>query len=261
MLHIFTYGAGNISRFEYLKASADFCSMNINYITQTDWNGYFDKIKNMINAIKGLPDNDLVCFVDGFDVIAVGGEDEIKTKFLQYDCDVLFGAELNCWPGEYLGRFPNMGIKNGYKYLNSGGFIGYKHAVLEMYTWKHIEEVAHICKTRGGDQGYLTEYFIDNYGKKNKLRIDSNVQIFQNFFSLDWNEIYIKGGRFVNPILNSTPCFLHFNGDSYKTCDGKNIMPVIIEQLEASADSMDEVFTLAEFRQNFSHYYFKRNQL
>lgn len=260
MLHIFTYGAGNISRFEYLKVSADIYNLPIIYITQSEWNGFFDKITNMINAIKDLPDNDIVCFVDGFDVLAVGGEEEIKRKFIDYDCDILFGAELNCWPGEFHGRFPDLGIKNGYKYLNSGGFIGYKWAVMELYTWKQLDEVAHICKWCGGDQGYFITYFIENH-KNKRLKLDSNVQIFQNFFSLDWNEIYIKGGRFVNPILNTTPCFLHFNGDSHKISDGKSIMPVFIEKLEASVESLDKSFTFAEYRQNFTHYYFKRNQL
>lgn len=260
MLHIFTYGAGNISRFEYLKVSADIYNLPIMYITQSEWNGFFDKITNMLNAIKALPDNDIVCFVDGFDVLAVGGEEEIKRKFIDYDCDILFGAELNCWPGEFLASFPDVGIKNGYKYLNSGGFIGYKWAVMELYTWKNLDEVAHICKMCGGDQGYFISYFIANH-KNKRLKLDSNVQIFQNFFSLDWNEIYIKGGRFVNPMLKTTPCFLHFNGDSHRICDGKSIMPVFIDKLEASVDSIDKVFTLAEFRQNFTYYYFKRNQL
>lgn len=260
MLHIFTYGAGNISRFEFLKASADFSNLSIQYITQSVWNGFFDKIQNTLYAIKNLPDNDIVCFIDGFDVLALGSEDEIRMKFLKYNCDILFGAELNCWPGEYKSRFPNLDIKNGYKYLNSGGFIGYKHAVMELYTWKTIEEVAHICKTCGGDQGYFIEYFLANFNKKN-LKLDSDVQIFQNLFSVDWNEIYIKGGRVENSIIKSRPCFLHFNGDAWKIRGGDNIMPIFIDKLHASADSMDEIFTFSECKQNFSDYYFKRNQL
>jgi hypothetical protein len=260
MLHIFTYGAGNISRFELLKNSSDLTNLSINYITQSVWNGFFDKIHNTLNAIKNLPDNDIVCFVDGFDVLALGLEDEIITKFKNYNCNILFGAELNCWPGEYKGRFPNLGIKNGYKYLNSGGFIGYKHAIMDLYTWKPIEEVAYICKTRGGDQGYCIEYFIENFSKKN-LKLDNEVQIFQNFFSLDWNEIFIKDGRVINSIIKSEPCFLHFNGDSWKITGGGNIMPVFIDKLNASIDSKGEIFTFSEFKQNFSTYYFKRSQL
>jgi len=260
MLHVFTYGAGNISRFEFLKSSADFCGLEINYITQSAWNGFYDKVQFTYNAIKNLPDTDIVCFVDGFDVCAVGGLDEIVSKFKTYECDMLFGAELNCWPGEYIHRYPNQGIKNSYKYLNSGGFIGYKKAVMDLYTWKSLDEIAHICKTCGGDQGYFIEYFLANFGKKN-MKLDSNVEIFQNMFSLDWNEIYIVNGRLVNMVTNTKPCFLHFNGDSWAIRGGGNIMPVIIDKLILSAENSEQIYSLREFQQNFSVYYFKRNQL
>jgi hypothetical protein len=260
MLHLFTYGAGDISRFEHLKSSADFCCMQINYITQTKWNGFFDKIKYTLNAIKNLPDNDMVCFMDGFDVLAVGSHHEIKMKFLTYDCDILFGAELNCWPGEYASRFPKLDIKNGYKFLNSGGFIGYKKAVMDLYNWKTLEEVAHICKTCGGDQGYFIEYFIANYNTK-RLKLDSEVKIFQNMFSVDWNEIYISEGRVVNSVIGSTPCFFHFNGGSWEIAKGGNIMPVFVDTLFKSVDNPDKVYTLESYKQNFNAWYFKRSQL
>lgn len=183
MLHIFTYGAGDISRFEYLKSSADFCNLPINYITQSSWSGYFDKVKYMLLAIKNLPDNDIVCFVDGFDVIATGGLEEIRTKFLQADCDLLVGGELNCWPGYYLDKFPKKNGPTGFKYLNSGGFIGYKFAVLEVYTWKSLEEIAETCK-KYSDQGYFIEYYLEHLNKK-RIKLDTGCQIFQNMFSVD----------------------------------------------------------------------------
>lgn len=261
MLHIFTYGAGDISRFEFLKASADCCGLPINYITQTKWNGFFDKVHNMLKVVQNLSDTDIVVFVDGFDVLAIGELEEIQTKFLDADCEILFGAELNCWPGDYLGRFPNVGSKNNYRFLNSGGFIGYKRAVLDLYTWKSLEEIAYICKTCGGDQGYFIEYFMANFGVKN-MKLDSECQIFQNMFSVDWNEIYIKNGRVVNSVIGSKPCFLHFNGDAWAIRGGGNIMPVFIEKIQSSTEleNQERIYNFREFTQNFSQYYFKRIQ-
>lgn len=262
MLHVFTYGAGDIRRFEYLKGSADFCGLHINYITQTVWNGFFDKVKFTLNAIRGLPDDDIVCFVDGFDVLAVcGSADEITSKFKSYNCEILFGAELNCWPGEYKGRYPAMNyIKGGYRYLNSGGFIGYKRAIMALYTWKTLEEIAHICKTCGGDQGYFIEYFLANYTEGCGLMLDWKALVFQNMFSVDWNEIHIEEGRVVNSLLETKPCFLHFNGDSWRTKHGGDIMPVFIEKLNYSATNSG-IIKFAEFTQNFSEWYFKRSQV
>lgn len=261
MLHIFTYGAGDIRRFEYLKSSADFCGLHINYITQPAWNGFFDKVKYMLTAIKDLPDDDIICFVDGFDVLAVcGSEDEITEKFKSYNCELLFGAELNCWPGNYKEFYPEMNyIKSGYKYLNSGGFIGYKRAVMALYTWKPLEQIAHICKNYS-DQGYAKEYFFAHYKTGYGLLLDWKALIFQNMFSVDWNEIHIEGGRVVNSLLDSKPCFLHFNGDSWLTNNGGNIMPAFVDKLNYSAANSG-IIKFTEFTQNFSHSYFKRSQV
>ena len=260
MLHIFTYGAGNISRFEFLKTSADSCSLSINYISQSVWSGFFDKVKFTLNAIKNLPDDDIVCFVDGFDVLAISDSSEILSKFLSYNCDILFGAELNCWPGDYINRYPKVSYTTQYKYLNSGGFCGYKHAVMDLYTWKSLEEIAHICKTCGGDQGYFIEYYLANFSKKN-MKLDSYVKIFQNMFSVDWKELYISNGRVLNSETKTNPCFLHFNGDSWKTNKKDDIMPLIIERLNISRDTSDKLWTFTEFTQNFNDFYFKRRQI
>ena len=59
MLHIFTYGAGDITLFDHLKTSADFSGLNINYVERAKWNGFFDKIKIMYDVIQTLPENDI----------------------------------------------------------------------------------------------------------------------------------------------------------------------------------------------------------
>lgn len=261
MIHFFTFGAGNISRFEYLKISSENCGLPMNFISNTKWNGYFDKVLFVLNAIKNIPDNEIVCFVDGFDVLAIGESDEIKDKFLKFDCDVLCGAELNCWPGAYLGKYNNIKHDTGFRYLNSGGFIGYKHAIMKIYTWKSLEDIEAVCKIHS-DQGYFIEYYLAHVNNiDNRIKLDTRAEIFQNMFSVDWNELHFKNGRIVNLIMNTKPCFLHFNGDSWKTKLGENIMPVIIDKLMTSAENKDEIVTLSEFKQNFNEWYFKRNQL
>jgi hypothetical protein len=95
------------------------------------------------------------------------------------------------------------------------------------------------------------------------MKLDSGCAIFQNMFSVDWNEIYIQDGRVVNSVLGSKPCFLHFNGDAWTIRGGANIMPVFIEKLQQSveSDQIGGILRFNEFTQNFSHYYFKRSQL
>jgi hypothetical protein len=259
MLHIFTFGAGDLSRFQYLKTSANMCGMNIHYITRETYNGYYDKIKYMLEAIQDLPNDDVVCFIDGFDLLALGTEDIIMKKFLAYKCDLLFGAELNGWPGIYTPNYPDLGIQNGYKYLNSGGFIGYTHAVKALYTWKPQEEVARICG-HGSDQGYCIEYLFEFHNTRN-IKLDWHQSIFQNMFSVDWKELYIKDGRIVNGILHQTPCFIHFNGDSFWTNTNEFLLPILIKTLGDSKTSPDEHFPFSINPQRFTQHYWKRSQL
>ena len=212
MIHFFTFGGGDISRFEYLKKSSENCGLPVNFISNTEWNGYFDKILFVLNAIKNIPDNHIVCFMDGFDVLAVGESDEIREKFIKFNCDVLCGAELNCWPGDYLGHYNSIKHDTGFRYLNSGGFIGYKHAILKIYTWKSLEDIEEICKKQS-DQGYFIEYYLAHVNNNdNRIKLDTRAEIFQNMFSVGWNEFNFKNGRIVNLIMNTRPCFLHFNG-------------------------------------------------
>jgi len=259
MLHVLTYGAGNVSRFEYLKASASLCDLPIKYITEAAWTGFFGKLKCILKAIKSIPNDDIICVIDGFDVIVAGGPEEIISKFKAYDCDILFGAELNCWPGEYAEKYPNLGIKNGYKFVNGGGFIGYKWALMQMYTWKDISEVERICKAFT-DQGYFIEYLTE-YRHARKLKLDCCVEIFQNMFSVDWSEITIRNGRVVNLLTNTTPAIIHFNGDAWKTKAGGDIMPVFVDKLERSYNDSDKDYNLSGYEPNFSKWYFKRSQL
>jgi hypothetical protein len=261
MIRFLTYGGGDISRFEYLKTSSENCGLPMNFISNKEWNGYFDKVLFVHNAIKNIPDNDIVCFVDGFDVIAIGDSDEIREKFLKFDCDVLFGAELNCWPGDYLGHYNNIKHDTGFRFVNSGGFIGYKHAIMKIYTWKTIEDIEVICKNQS-DQGYFIEYYLAHVNNiDNRIKLDTRAEIFQNMFSFDWNELHFENGRFINLVMNTKPCFLHFNGESWKTSQGENIMPIIINKLKSSKDNKAEIMSLSEYRQNFNEWYFKRNQL
>jgi len=56
------------------------------------------KINMVVNHIDLLPDDDLILFVDGYDVIFTDNLNEITHRFNDFECDILFAAEKNCWP-------------------------------------------------------------------------------------------------------------------------------------------------------------------
>jgi hypothetical protein len=246
MLHIFTLG-NNINEMECLKRSAAKQNVNINYILFDQWNGYVDKIIHMKNAIRDIPHNDIVCFIDAYDVLLFSDENEILEKFKEYNCELLLSGELNCYPGENIHRYNNLYSKlaldkmTNFRYVNSGGYIGYKHAIQSLYDWKSIDEIQEISKL-GGDQNYFTEYFLNHGHDKEKVKIDMFQHIFQSMYKIHFEGIEFVNGRLYNNVLKVKPCFVHFNGyggyyyQIYRDIYREDIRQFFLRKIDESKD-------------------------
>ena len=72
-------------------------------------------------------------------------------------------------------------------------------------------------------------------------------------YKIYWKEIDFREGRVYNNILNTYPCFVHFNGKSWRTSVPKppkyeNIMPVFIELMIKSKQN-NEICNLDKYKQ------------
>ena len=218
-VHIFSVGTDVRKMFE-LKQSADEANLKIDFIIPPKWNGFIDKITYMNDAIHNLPDRDIVCFIDAYDVLAFGSKDELKEKFIEMDTDFLISAEVNLYPGS-VKNFPDLPSKTIFRYVNSGTYMGYKFAVKEFLTWKSVNEAMKYIED-GGDQHYLIAYFIEYY-KTKRILLDHDQKIFQLMFGVSWHDLKIRDGRLWNSVLDTTPNFVHFNGDSHLTDAGQDV--------------------------------------
>jgi hypothetical protein len=213
-LHILTIGS-DYNLLRWLLTSAQDTGIEIKSSIPKQWRGYIDKILYMKELIENIPDNDIVCFVDAYDVLAFGSTDEIIMKFQEYSCDLLISSELNLYPERYKSKYDDLySITNSvpttkYMFVNSGGYIGRCHALKTMFNWKTEEEIRTICAD-GGDQNYFTEYFLSH--SSSHIKIDINQKIFQSMYKVNLNEFEFVQGRLHNKILNCNPCFAHFNG-------------------------------------------------
>ena len=257
MLHIFTLGT-DIKRIAALKESAALCDYKINYIIPSVWTGYQDKLFYMRDAIKDIPAGDIICFVDAYDVIAYGSEDELVSKFKEHNCDFLISCEANCYPGEFSDKHPILNTKTVYKFINSGTYIGYRHAVWDFLTWKSVEEIVKYCK-HGTDQYYLMSYFLE-YHKTKRIVLDYGQTIFQVMYGISWHDFEITDGRVYNTILKATPCFLHFNGESNLTHISADILPIFVERTQLSLTN-SKTYTFKEFSPKYNQYATWRAQL
>ena len=217
--------ASDWSKVETLRKMAAFNNVVVKVYFLSEFKGFTDKISSMKTVLKNLPDDAIVCFVDAYDVLLYAGEEEILRKFHRYDTDILFGAEVNCYPVQNREAYQKLAGSMGptttnYRYLNSGGYLGRVKALREMISWRSEEEIESISKL-GGDQNYFTQYYlehareftVDGNGRiRWKIRLDMHQSIFQNMCKVDIPEFSMVNGRLYNTVLSELPCFVHLNG-------------------------------------------------
>ena len=165
-MNIITY-SNREDKLVYLKQSEKIFDIKINYIIKDNWEGFITKIIEVKEILDNFDDDDIIVFIDAFDVIVNSDMKHLITKFKLYNCDILLGAELNCFPPKFkptINQIIPPTIKN--KYINSGGYMGYVKNIKHMLNWKTKEQIQQICIC-GGDQSYFMTYFIENYNKVN----------------------------------------------------------------------------------------------
>jgi hypothetical protein len=258
-LHIFTYST-DTNGTHLLEKSARLKNIRLQiiYEPQSEYKGHKSKIFKMREAIQheNILEKDMILFVDAYDVLCfAGSEQEIINKFHSYNCDLLIGSEMNSFPDGYDDKYPPAEYNpTNYKYINSGGFIGYKFALMQLYTWKSDDEISDIC-SYGGDQHYFIQYYLQNYVHQ-YVKMDYQQSIFQNMYQVCWYDFIIKNGRLYNTILDQRPCFMHFSGNTYTTDTNGNLMYPLVEKLEQSISNpnSEEVYTLTEYnRAHWQH--------
>ena len=203
-----------------LKQSAEYYGIDLNVIgLDSSWTdgdvgrlehpGGGQKINILKKELQKLDDDDLILFVDGYDVIFLTGTEEIEQKWNNLTIDplvkVIFGSEKAIWPDPSIAdKFPES--ESEYRFLNSGNFMG-KVKDLKKITEEEISD-------SGDDQLYYQHKFLS---KKYGIQLDYKAEIFQCIAGCtDWpnikDELAIKKDRITNVPHSTEPCVFHGNG-------------------------------------------------
>lgn len=157
-------------------------------------------------------ENLIVLFSDSYDVIVTGGEKEILKLFYTFDAKIVFSTEDICWPDESLKKDYPL-VLHGYRYLNSGGLIGYATDLWKLLQHREI-------LNNEDDQLYFTKAFLDADLRKNlKMKLDTQAKLFQNLnfaiedVALDFHN---EDTKLINTAYHTTPIIIHGNGLSKK---------------------------------------------
>ena len=231
MLHILTYSTDD-KQLEYLINTSKRHGVNVSVIRNSVWNGFSDKIKGLLSCIDQFKDDDVICFIDAYDVLINSTEADVLSKFYKFNADFVLSSELNCFPFKYRDAF-ELSQWTNFHYVNSGGFIGLAHAVKRFLRHKPLEDMEVICQD-GGDQSYLIEYYLENKAS-DRIVIDHGCEIFLSMVYIEWTDISLYRGRIYNDVLKNAPSFVHFNGGSSRMAlTGETVLPGLVRKLELS---------------------------
>jgi hypothetical protein len=165
----------------------------------------FSKFEALREWVKDRKDSDIVCFVDGYDVVQRRTDlDNFVSKFKDFKADLVFGAETYCWPSPWMAHLFGPS-ETKYKYPNCGTYVGYVWAVKRMLEWDEYRQTF-------DDQGLVHDFYLRAQAPL-RLAMDHHQVLFQTGTFVPWSE------------LDKTQAwFVHFNGKSHLALDGSCIL-------------------------------------
>lgn len=217
-LTVVTYMNEVSKAFGYLQVSSAAHGIYPKIIGYGDHAWHPDGLGAKINALRDflyreVGDDEIVFFLDAFDVIVFGSKDEIITKFerleREHERSLFFNCEKACYPGFddiCTDDYPQTPHPQ-WRYLNSGVIMGRGHAMKQMLR----DPVDNIMP--GSDQAYYHRYFKHF---QDRAALDSTCQVACATQGLGGNfGVEFADGRITNTITGSVPPIVHFVSDAH----------------------------------------------
>ena len=173
MLHVVTTATESMYYLPYLY---DTCAKNGVELTVLGygekWNGYIFKLEKMVSFLRSIDIGDIVCFVDGYDVICTRNLGALVQTFLNIRererCQIVIAKDGGTIIPSFISDMYFGSCKNNF--INTGTYIGFAGDILTT-----ILESIDMYPTEKDDQRLLT-----NYCNKfpDKFYIDVNYEVF-----------------------------------------------------------------------------------
>jgi hypothetical protein len=233
-MKLITYATHNAGYYDALKVSAErngFDLVTIGF--NKKWEGFTQKFTDVRQYLSEFYDkNEVVCFIDGFDVLVLGRADELLHRYKQsFDTNkVVFTADRDSYVAtKSFGPVNDRDAAFEFNRINSGCYMGRVAAIQTLF---ENMCAADDCTNDANDQELVTLYY-----KKCRdcLDIDHERELFYNL-QLDINTVYWqllialnKQGEDPAPLNNkyhsfvdgrvmlpngSMPVILHGNGNT-----------------------------------------------
>lgn len=137
------------------------------------WGGFMMKFNLLKDFLKGLPANEVVCFIDAYDVVLLSPLHVLEERFRNMDAHIVISRSgcASAFMTQVDSYFFSL-CKN--KNINSGTYIGYANAVYDM-----INSICtfHDCKDKSLDDQLVLSTYCQRRNDLN-IKIDDNRDLF-----------------------------------------------------------------------------------
>jgi len=188
------------------------------------WFGWLSKLLGFIEIVNELRTQDDytdLMFVDGADIVALDGPDEVMRRFYEFDHPWVYNAEPFIWsPNSFTPeQYPTP--RCTYRYLNAGASIGEIGHIAKYFDKWTDNGKKTLPGLPGGDQDWMAAWFIEDY--PDAIQLDHDCKLFQCMCGSlvgDNPHCTIVPGRVHNNLTGTDPIIIHFNGgDDITTLD------------------------------------------
>ena len=129
-----TYATHNSGYLNALKKSSKKNGFDLVILGENKkWEGFMQRIFDIIEFLKSKPSNEIICFIDGFDVLTLGSKDEFINKYKSFNTDkVIFSASKdNFFLDLIYGKVNPNDSKFEYNRLCAGSYAGYCYKIID----------------------------------------------------------------------------------------------------------------------------------
>ena len=231
---LLTYITHNSGYFDALKVSSKNKEFHLKILGWGEnWEGFIQRTKAILEYLKTVDKNEIICCVDGFDVIMLGTYNEVLNKFKAFNTDkVIFSTSRdNYFLNIIYGKVNPNDAEKEYNRLCAGCFIGYAHKIIELF--ENICEITKL-KNEDDDQYYLTKCYGVCSGC---IVLDSENKLFYAIESQNGMLEYAKLCLGKEPIMNESNSYYKFENNRL-VLKNNNKPPIIQGNGNVNMDSL-----------------------
>lgn len=139
-----------------------------------EWKGYISKYILIKEYLYNIPEDDIICFVDAYDVLMIQHIDILKDKFIKHteNTDYKLICALDPQKNKIFKWYYGSDETED-TIINSGTYIGFVGFIKTMY--KDMIEMYNLNNLLSDDQILLNKFYKNN---KNEILIDKNKKFF-----------------------------------------------------------------------------------